>query len=144
MKSVMIWRGSLAVLLAFWVGLLGSVPRVALAELVPARSAIEAEPRSESPRQRVDDLLRREDVREQFRALGVDPEEARRRVSALSDDEIARLDARLGDLPAGQSFLGTVAGLILLIFLLLLITDLLGATDVFPVIRPLSGNAASR
>ena len=145
MKMVMIWRGSLAALLALWVGLLGTVPRTALAELVSTRTVIEENRMGPSPRQRVDDLLQREDVRAQFRSLGVSPEEAQRRVSALSDEEIAQLDARLQELPAGESFAGAVLGVILVVLLVLLVTDLLGFTDVFPFIHPLPrANATAR
>ena len=145
MNMVMISRGSLAAILALWVGLLGTVPRAALAELVSTRTVIEENRMSPSPRERVDNFLQREDVRAQFRSLGVSPEEAQRRVSALSEEEIAQLDARLQELPAGKSFAGAVLGVILLVFLVLLVTDLLGATDVFPFIHPLPrGNAAAR
>ncbi len=145
MKMVMIWRGSLAAILALWVGLLGTIPRAALAELVSTSTVIEENRVSPGPRQRMDDLLQREDVRAQFRSLGVSLEEAQRRVSALSDAEIAQLDARLQELPAGESFAGAVLGAILVVLLVLLVTDLLGFTDVFPFIHPLPrGNSTAR
>ena len=68
-------------------------------------------------------------------ALGVDPAEAARRVGGLSDAEVQRIAGELDRLPAGQGAVGAVIGAALLIFIVLLITDLLGLTDVFPFVR---------
>jgi len=86
-------------------------------------------------RERVRNFLMREDVQEQLTLLGVDPEEAAQRVAGLSDEEIEQIAGRLDELPAGEGALGAVIGAILVIFLVLLITDLLGLTDVFPFVR---------
>ena len=86
-------------------------------------------------RARVLAFLDRADVREQIVALGVDPNEAAARVGALSDAQVREIAGRLDQLPAGQSALGAVLGAILIIFLILLVTDLLGLTDVFPFVR---------
>ena len=68
---------------------------------------------------------------EQMEKLGVDPAAARDRVAALTDDELAALDQRLDSLPAG----GDVLGALLFVFVLLLVTDILGLTKVFPFTR---------
>ena len=86
-------------------------------------------------RERVKSFLMREDVQEQLTLLGVDPEEAARRVAGLSDEEIQQIAGRLDELPAGEGAFGAVIGAILVIFLVLLITDLLGLTDVFPFVK---------
>jgi hypothetical protein len=86
-------------------------------------------------RERVAAFLEREDVREQMVALGVDPDEALARVASLSDEEVRQISGHLDRLPAGQSALGAVLGAILIIFLVLLVTDLLGLTNVFPFVR---------
>ncbi len=86
-------------------------------------------------RARVLDFLARQDVREQFEALGVDPDEALVRTANLSDAEIQQIAGRLDELPAGESAVGAIVGAIVLIFLVLLLTDLLGLTDVFPFVR---------
>lgn len=70
-------------------------------------------------------------MRSQFEALGVDPEEAKERVAALSDDEISQLAERINSDPAGQSAVGAIVGAALIIFIVLLVTDLLGFTNVF-------------
>jgi hypothetical protein len=86
-------------------------------------------------RARVLAFLDRAEVREQIVALGVDPTEAAARVRALSDVQVREIAGQLDQLPAGQSAIGAVVGAILLIFLILLVTDLLGLTDVFPFVR---------
>jgi hypothetical protein len=86
-------------------------------------------------RARVLAFLGRADVREQIVALGVDPNEAAARVQALSDAQVREIAGQLDQLPAGQSAIGIIVGAILLVFLILLLTDLLGLTNVFPFIN---------
>ncbi len=80
-------------------------------------------------------FLMRGDVQQQLTLLGVDPAEAADRVATLSDEELQQIAGRLDELPAGEGTVGIVVGAILVIFLVLLITDLLGLTDVFPFVR---------
>jgi hypothetical protein len=84
---------------------------------------------------RVLDFIGRDEIREQIRSLGVDPDEAEARVSALSNIEISRLAGRIDALPAGQDVVGGIIGAAVLIFLVLLITDLLGLTDVYSFVK---------
>jgi hypothetical protein len=86
-------------------------------------------------RARVMAFLERADVREQIVALGVDPNEAAARVQALSDAQVREIAGQLDQLPAGQSAIGIIVGAILLVFLILLLTDLLGLTNVFPFVN---------
>ncbi len=67
--------------------------------------------------------------------LGVDPAVAVARVAGLSDAEIHDVAGRIDQLPAGQDFVGAILGTALVLFLVLLITDILGLTDVFPFVR---------
>lgn len=77
------------------------------------------------------DALARDDVRSQLEALGVDPAAAAERVAALSDEELQTLAAHMDELPAG----GNVLGVVVFLFLVLLVTDILGFTDVFPFVK---------
>jgi hypothetical protein len=86
-------------------------------------------------RARVLAFLNRAEIREQIAALGVDPKEAAARVAALSDAQLREIAGQLEQLPAGQGAVGVVVGAILIIFLVLLVTDLLGLTNVFPFVR---------
>ena len=87
-------------------------------------------------RARVLDFMARDDVRQQFESLGVDPAEATARVQALSDDELRQIAGRLDALPAGEGrTIGIIVGAAVVIFLVLLLTDLLGLTNVYPFVR---------
>lgn len=83
-------------------------------------------------RDKVRGFLDRTEVRERMQALGVDPVAARERVDALTDEEASRLATRIDELPAG----GNIIGVLFTIFIILLVTDLLGLTKVFPFTRP--------
>lgn len=82
-------------------------------------------------RERVRTWLQREAARDALAALGVDRTQAQARVDALTDDEIAALDGRIDQLPAG----GSVFGWLFAGFVVLLVTDILGYTKVFPFTR---------
>lgn len=82
-------------------------------------------------RERVASVLERSEVRVRLQALGVDPAHARARVAALSDAEAAQLAAQMDELPAGGDLLGAAV----LVFLVLLATDIMGYTKVFPFTR---------
>lgn len=87
---------------------------------------------------RVMDFMTREDVHEQLRALGIEPDEALARAASLSDAEIQEIAGHLDQLPAGEGALGLVLGVLLLIVIVLIITDLLGLTNAFNFIKPVS------
>ncbi len=76
-------------------------------------------------------LLARQDVQDQLVQLGVNPADAIKRVNAMSQQELAALNGKLEKLPAGGELVGTLA----LIFLVLLLTDILGYTDIFPFVK---------
>jgi hypothetical protein len=90
---------------------------------------------AQQERRKVDAFLQRQDVRDQMIAFGVDPAEARARVGSLSDGEIRQIAGQIDQLPAGQGVLVALIGAAVLIFLVLLITDLLGLTHIFPFVR---------
>lgn len=81
---------------------------------------------------RLHQLLARDDIRQALVDRGIDPAEAQARVDALTPAEAQRLAGRLDQLPAGGS---TLVGAVVFIFVLLLVTDLLGLTDFYPFTR---------
>ncbi len=85
-----------------------------------------------SARDQLREALARDDLRQQLVEMGVDPRAAAARIERLSDSEIAALDQHLQSLPAG----GDALGVVLVVFLVFVITDVIGATDIFPFIRP--------
>jgi hypothetical protein len=107
----------------------------ALATLVPTTDFIRGNADLSADRARVKAFLARDDVRREFVTLGVDPDEAARRVSAMTDNEIARIAQRLDELPAGEGVVGPIVGAVVLIFIVLLITDILCLTTVFNFTR---------
>jgi hypothetical protein len=90
-----------------------------------------------SDRERLAAILLRDDVRQQIEALGVDRNEATARLASLSDQEIQQIAGRIDELPAGQNILVGVLIVAGAVLLGLVITDLLGFTNVFTVVRPI-------
>ena len=86
-------------------------------------------------RERLRMVFDRSEVRTQLEAWGVNSEEAKARVDSLTEEEIAEISARIDQMPAGAGALGTIVGVAFLAFLVLLITDILGYTDIFPFIK---------
>ncbi len=107
---------------------------IAQAEMVTTDTVIQ-QYNSTEDRTLVMDFMLREDVQQQMTLLGVDPEEAARRVASLSDEEIQQIAGRLEEMPAGEGAVGAIVFAAVLIFLVLLVTDLLGYTDVFPFVE---------
>ncbi|MDH5785888.1 MAG: PA2779 family protein [Chromatiales bacterium] len=83
-------------------------------------------------REQLVELLDRAEMQQQLQAMGVDSEQAKERVAQMTDSEVQQLNAQLNELPAG----GSAAGVILFILLIFIITDIIGATDIFPFIDP--------
>ena len=79
--------------------------------------------------------LQRDDVRQVLADRGMTVAEVEQRIDALSDSEINHIADQVGDMPAGGSFIGVLVGAALLVFIILLITDMAGATDVFPFVK---------
>jgi hypothetical protein len=86
-------------------------------------------------RAKVQAFVARADVQDVMTSWGVSPAEASARVASLTDQEVTDLAARIDAMPAGGHVVGIILGAILFVFLVLLLTDLLGLTDVFPFIK---------
>lgn len=84
-------------------------------------------------RSRLASLLEREDLQHRLSALGVDVQDARGRVANLTDAEVARINQHITDLPAG----GDALGVVVLVFIIFIITDAIGVTDIFPFVHPI-------
>lgn len=92
--------------------------------------------RGQEAREYLNQLLIRKDVQAVLIARGIDPLEAKARVNSLSDAEVIEIANQIEQLPAGgDSFLGIVLAIAIIVFLVLVITDLTGTTDVFPFIK---------
>lgn len=117
-------------LLTFALLVLGMHMPAAQAALIGTDAVVRAE-QAQQDRARLENLLNREDVKQRLLAHGVDAADVKARVDALSDSEVQTLAQRIDQLPAG----GDGLGVLVFIFVLLLITDILGFTDVFPFVK---------
>ena len=83
-------------------------------------------------RAHVNATLERVDVAAALQERGIDLAQAHARVAALTDDEVAQVAHTIDTAPAGAS---DVLGTIVFIFIVLLLTDILGFTKIFPFTR---------
>lgn len=83
-------------------------------------------------RERIRNFLDREDVRKEMQIQGIDANVATARVAALTDEEVQKIAGKLDTMPAG----GDILGLLFTIFIVLLVTDILGFTKVFSFTHP--------
>lgn len=106
------------------------VAPVAQASMISTATIIQQE-HLELKRSELKQLLARDDIRDQLIAWGVNPQDAQSRVDSLNAQEVALMSERMQELPAG----GDVLGAVVFVFLVLLVTDILGFTDIFPFVR---------
>jgi hypothetical protein len=115
----------LASILAVNTALLG-VPGVGTAGTVGTHAMLQLEAR-QSKVDALQQAMLRDDVREALVALGVSPEAAQERIATLTDQELLALEQQIDTLPAGGSLLAVIG----IVFVILLILDLTGVTNVF-------------
>lgn len=94
-------------------------------------SMVTSTAQSQSERALISTFLDREDVRQQLQTQGVDSNAAKARVAAMTDEEVHKVAGNLDKMPAG----GEVLGVLFTIFIVLLVTDIMGFTKVFPFTR---------
>ncbi|MEJ2491282.1 MAG: PA2779 family protein [Desulfuromonadales bacterium] len=107
----------------------------AQARMIGTQTVI-AEQERAADRELVDAFLAREDVQEIMTQYGVDVSEAQQRVDSLSPAELQNIANSMDSLPAGGDAVGAIVGAAVLIFIVLLITDILGFTHVFTFVNP--------
>lgn len=79
-------------------------------------------------------LLKRDAVQSQLTDMGVSVSAVKQRVAAMTDAEVAQLTTELDEMPAGRGLLGAAV----LVFVVFVITDAIGATDIFTFVRPVN------
>jgi hypothetical protein len=105
-----------------------------LAAMVPTDATIYDNKAGEA-RDYLKSLISRNDIRKSLLSKGIDPDEAKIRVESLTDSEAIAVADQIEQLPAGGGAIGVIIGAALIIFLVLLATDILGYTDVFPFVN---------
>ncbi|HKX96178.1 MAG TPA: PA2779 family protein [Methylibium sp.] len=101
-------------------------------QVAAAQGVVSADAQAVAERARVLALLDRPEVAAGLVERGLSADQARERVAALTDAEVAQLAHTLDTAPAGAD---GVIGAIIFIFVLLLVTDILGLTKVYPFTR---------
>ena len=106
----------------------------AMAAMIGTESVVNTD-RAQNAREYLKSLLAREDVKSALVSQGIDPGEAEYRLDSLTDEEATRVADQLQELPAGGGFFVTLLIVALIVFLVLLATDIAGYTDIFPFVK---------
>lgn len=105
-----------------------------LAKIIATETIIESG-RAHEARIYVNSVLAREDVMASLKSQGIDMTEAKARVDNLTDSEIVSLADKIETAPAGGGAVGIIVGAAVVVIIVLVITDILGFTDVFSFIN---------
>ncbi len=106
-----------------------SVSSVSYAGMISTDAVIDQN-RQSYDKQELLTLLQSQELKEQLQQQGVTPEMVEQRIASMTPAEIEALNLQLEDAPAGG-----IIGALVTIFVVLVITDLLCATDVFAFVR---------
>ena len=91
--------------------------------------------RGREAREYLHQLMARKEIQAAIVAQGIDPNEAWARINSLSDNEVIRIADQIDQLPAGGGLVEFLLIIILAGFIVLVVLDLTGVTDVFPFIK---------
>jgi hypothetical protein len=124
----------MAIFMTGLIFLLAGPYQAALAALIPTEVASDSA-KVALARDNIKDFMARQDSQDLLIAKGISPEEAKARIDNLTDAEALMVSQHIESMPAGGNAVGIIVGAILLVFIILLITDLLGLTNVFPFVK---------
>lgn len=125
LKAATVWFSVIAMLFASCASVNAGV--------VSNASVIAAE-QSRVSRAQLLQWLDREDVAQKMQSMGVDRTQVESRINTMTADELAQFNQQADQLPAGAG----IVGIIVLFLVIFIITDIIGATDIFPFIHPVS------
>lgn len=125
------FRKMIAVMISFSLLFLGVASSSASAGMISTGDVI-AEQSLSHDKDSLRAMLDSDEVMEKLLELGVDRDDVLERVDAMTPAELAQLNQQIDELPAGSG----VVGLLLTLFIVFVITDVIGATDIFPFIHP--------
>jgi len=134
MKAVRQTLKPVSLMVAIFMLLISGPLQSASAAMVATETLLEAS-QGQQARTRIKQLLVREDVRRALINQGLDAREAGARIDSLSDAEAIAVADKLDRLPTGSGALETLLIVGLIVFLALLVTDIMGYTDVFPFVK---------
>ena len=134
MKKIRIILKPVGLILAILMLLLSGPCQSALAAMIGTESVIDSD-RARYAREYLKTVLARDEVRTALVSRGIDPLEAQNRINSLTDEEASWVAGQLEQMPAGGDFFTTALIVIFLIFVILLVTDITGYTDIFPFVK---------
>lgn len=105
---------------------LAAMQPAARAAMISTRTLIESVEPNDT-RTQLSTILAREDVSQQLMNMGVESDMVRARLASLTEGELLQLQNHIDDLPAGGGALEVIG----IVFLVLLILELVGVTNVF-------------
>ena len=114
---------------------------LALMPMLPAQAAMIGNEQiinqglSVQTRDNLRQLFEQDTARQQLQAWGVSPDQLQSRIDSLTDTELVRINRHVDELNAGGN---SILGILLVIFIVFVITDVIGATDIFPFIHPVN------
>ena len=111
--------------------------QVSWAQMVSTEALFDR-PVTVSSKEKVMHFIAQEDVAKTFEEMGVDKTMIEERISSMTDEELSELAYQIETLPAGGDAVGGLISAAVLIFIVLLITDILGFTKVFSFTRPIT------
>ncbi len=109
-----------------------------LSAQVASTGAILGQSTMVSSKEKLVQIISRADVATRFQELGVDSKMIEARIASMTDEEASKMSHQIDTLPAGADAGMTVLGAIVFIFVVLLITDVLGLTKVFNFTKPIT------
>ncbi len=135
MKQIRSSVKPVGIFMAVFMFMLSGPFQSAMAAMVGTEAVVDTE-RARDARNYLQSLLAREDVQSMLVSQGIDPQEAKDRLDSLTDEEATRVAEQLQELPAGGNGFFTLLLIVaFLVFLILLITDITGYTDIFPFVK---------
>ena len=121
-------------LLAIFVFMLSGPYQSAMAAMIGTETVVDSE-RAQNAREYLKTFLAREDVKSALVSQGIDPQEAQNRIDSLTEAEARLVADQLDQMPAGGGFFSTLLIVVFLVFVILLVTDITGYTDIFPFVK---------
>ena len=121
-------------LLAIFMFMLSGPYQSAMAAMIKTESIVDSE-RAHNVREYLKTFLAREDVKSALVSQGIDPQEAQSRIDSLTEEEARFVADQLDQIPAGGGFFSTLLIVVFLVFVILLVTDITGYTDIFPFVK---------
>jgi Family of unknown function (DUF6627) len=134
MRNVRALARPVSLFLAILMSVIFCPYQTVMAKMITAQTVLDTG-RASAARAYIDTVMAREDMARALVSQGIDVREAKARIDALSNAEVVALADHMQHLPAGGSDFAVIVGASLVVFIVLLVTDILGYTDIFPFVK---------